>query len=133
MVKTFSFTARKISPTAYAVREDSMLPGCDFGTVELRRNVVISQQGMGCLIADEAWVFVPNQEEMKGLVDSQIRLCVLLAEIRSMYVELWARWEAQADAEQWAEGAWLRAAEYNAQHQWEMEREDALLGAGAGA
>jgi hypothetical protein len=127
MTKTFSFTARKVSPTAYAVREDSMLPGCFFGTVELRRNVVITN-GWGGVIADEAWVFVPSEEdgEMQGCVDTWTNLHDLLADIRGMYIELWRRWQSLAEAEQWAESAWLRAAEYNAEHQAEMDREDMM-------
>jgi hypothetical protein len=122
MAKTFSFTARKIAPNTYAVREDSMLANCYFGTVELRRHVLISNS-MGCASVDEAWMFIPNEEEMEGLVDNQIRLSDMLAEVRAMYVELWARWDAQAAAEMWAEGAWLRAAEYDQEAQDEMDRE----------
>jgi hypothetical protein len=112
MTKTFSFTARKIAPNTYAVREEGMLPGRYFGEVTL------------CdAYGTSLWVFVSNIEELSGAVEASESLREVLAEVRAVYVDYDKGQRSMAEAEQWAESAWLRAAEYNAEHQWEMDRE----------
>lgn len=115
MTKTFSFLAKKTGSYTYAVREEGMLPGRYFGEVTL------------CdAYGTSVWLFVPGAlyaESLGGKVEASESLREVLAEVRAVYVHDDQDERSLAEAEQWAEGAWLRAAEYNAEHQAEMDRE----------
>ncbi len=111
------FTAKKTSKYSYKVRENSMLSGCFFGDVSL------------CdAYGTSLWVFVARQgyEEINEYVEANESLEDVFADIRNGYEIVTKNWDSEARAEQLAEGAWLRAAEYNPEHQDEMCREDAM-------
>jgi hypothetical protein len=118
MTKTLSFLAKKTSSYSYAVREEGMLSECYFGDVSL------------CdAYGTSLWVFVPRdmyQDDLGGRVEANESLREVLADVRAAYSQMHADHQAEAAAEQWAENAWLRAAEYNAEHQDEMYREDMM-------
>ena len=118
MTQTLSFLAKKTASYTYAVREDDMLPGTYFGDVSL------------CdAYGTSLWVFVPRdmyQDDLGSLVEVSECLQEVLADVRAAYAQMIAHNKSEADAEQYAENAWLRAAEYNAEHQDEMDREDMM-------
>jgi len=77
-----------------------------------------------------AHVFVSDDEELNYYIGDYIygdmSIREMLAAIRAGYEAFRAEQLAISDAEIRAENAWLRAAEYNAEHQDEMYREDMM-------